>query len=148
MYLPGSWTRDRERCQAAGVPDSDAFATKPQLGIAMLTGVEASSMPFSWVVADADYGEDPALRSWLHERRICYVLAVPVTLPLTGPPGKPSLPKVAAVGDLLHYATVCEKRSWSAAARARAPRDSAPTTGQLLRCAIGAQMYLKTRDSH
>ncbi|MFF7166097.1 transposase [Streptomyces sp. NPDC008086] len=69
LYLMGSWTRDRERCRAAGgVPDSGAFATKPQLGIAMLTGAEAGPLPFSWVAADADYGKDLALMSWLHER--------------------------------------------------------------------------------
>ncbi|MFJ9964762.1 hypothetical protein [Streptomyces avermitilis] len=33
------------------------------------------------------------------------MLAVPVALPVHGPPGKPYLPKVAAGGDLLHYAT-------------------------------------------
>ncbi|MER5520415.1 transposase [Streptomyces sp. NPDC002677] len=39
LYLPQSWTGDRERCRAAGVPDEVAFATKPQLGIAMLQGL-------------------------------------------------------------------------------------------------------------
>jgi SRSO17 transposase len=57
------------------------------------------------VAADADYGKDPALRSWLHEQEIRYVLAVPVTLPVHGPPGRPYLPKAAAAGDLLHHAT-------------------------------------------
>ncbi|MCC9704895.1 hypothetical protein E4N62_06275 [Streptomyces sp. MNU76] len=47
----------------------------------MLAGAAAGGLPFSWVAADADYGKDPALRSWLHERKIRYVLAVPVTLP-------------------------------------------------------------------
>ncbi|MER5905049.1 IS701 family transposase [Streptomyces mirabilis] len=110
LYLPQSWTGDRERCRAAGVPDEVAFATKPQLGIAMLQGAVAGGLPFSWVAADADYGKDPALRSWLHRQRIRHVLAVPLTLPVQGPPGKPYLPKVAAAGDLLHYATV--RKQW------------------------------------
>ena len=109
LYLPQCWTGDRERCRAAGVPDEVAFATKPQLGIVMLQAAVAGALPFSWVAADADYGKDPALRSWLQERKIRYVLAVPVTLPVQGPPGKPYLPKVAAAGDLLHYATVREQ---------------------------------------
>lgn len=91
---------------AAGVPDEVVFATKPRLGIAMLEAAVAGGLPFSWVAADADYGKDPAIRSWLHDQQIRYVLAVPVTLPVQGPPGKPRLPKVAAAGDLLHYATV------------------------------------------
>jgi SRSO17 transposase len=65
LYLPQSWTKDRERCRAAGVPDEVAFATKPQLGIAILQAAVADGLPFSWVAADADYGKDPALRSWL-----------------------------------------------------------------------------------
>ncbi|MCD9878940.1 IS701 family transposase [Streptomyces guryensis] len=105
-YLPESWTKDRERCRAAGVPDEFAFATKPRLGIAMLAGAAADALPISWVAADADYGKDPAPRSWLHDQQIRYVLAVPVTLPVQGPPGKPRLLKGAAAGDLLHYATV------------------------------------------
>ncbi|MFD3471886.1 transposase [Streptomyces sp. NPDC058682] len=47
LYLPQSWTKDRERCRAPGGPDEVAFATKPQLGIAMLTGAAASGLPFS-----------------------------------------------------------------------------------------------------
>ena len=31
LYLPKSWTDDRERCRAAGVPDDVQFATKPEL---------------------------------------------------------------------------------------------------------------------
>ncbi|WP_442811407.1 IS701 family transposase [Streptomyces sp. NBC_00481] len=109
LYLPQSWTKDRERCRGAGVPDEVAFATKPHLGLAMLEAAVAGGLPFSWVAADADYGKDPALRSWLQERKIRYVLAVPLTLPVQGPAGRPYLPKVAAAGDLLHYATVREK---------------------------------------
>ena len=37
VYLPKVWTDDRERCQAAGVPDDIGFATKVTLGRRMLT---------------------------------------------------------------------------------------------------------------
>lgn len=30
LYLPRSWTENPERCQAAGIPEDIAFATKPQ----------------------------------------------------------------------------------------------------------------------
>ena len=36
LYLPKSWTDDRARCRAAGVPEEVGFQTKPQLGQAML----------------------------------------------------------------------------------------------------------------
>jgi SRSO17 transposase len=109
LYLPQSWTSDRDRCREAGVPEEVGFTTKPHLGIAMLSGAVRDGLPFSWVAADADYGKDPALRAWLHQEKIAYVLAVPVTLPLAGPPGKPRQPKVAQAGDLLHYATTRDR---------------------------------------
>jgi SRSO17 transposase len=105
LYLPESWTADRERCREAGVPEEVGFATKAELGRRMLEAAMDEQVPFAWVAADADYGKDPKLRSFCHEHRLPYALAVPVSLPLEGPPGKPRLPKVGCAGDLLHYAT-------------------------------------------
>ena len=36
LYLPKSWTQDRERCRAAHVPEEVSFATKPELAARML----------------------------------------------------------------------------------------------------------------
>lgn len=36
LYLPTSWTDDRDRCREAGVPDSVGFGTKPELAMGML----------------------------------------------------------------------------------------------------------------
>ncbi len=33
-------------------------------------------LPFSWVTADSVYGADRALRRWLQEKELGYVLAV------------------------------------------------------------------------
>src|SRR5258706_736276 len=35
-YLPETWTDDRARCRAAGIPDRVGFATKPELGRPLL----------------------------------------------------------------------------------------------------------------
>ncbi|MBV8055555.1 MAG: transposase, partial [Deltaproteobacteria bacterium] len=36
LYLPRSWTEQTKRCQAAGIPDTVGFATKPRLARQML----------------------------------------------------------------------------------------------------------------
>jgi SRSO17 transposase len=36
LYLPEEWTKDKPRCQQAGVPDTVAFATKPVLAKQMI----------------------------------------------------------------------------------------------------------------
>jgi SRSO17 transposase len=76
LYLPTSWTADRDRCRAAGIPDDVAFATKPALAQAMLERALGAGVPAAWVAADSVYGDVKYLRVWLEARPIGYVLAV------------------------------------------------------------------------
>ena len=75
LYVPRSWTDDRERCRAAAIPDEVEFATKPQQAQAMLERAVVAGVPFSWFTADEAYGQNPALRNWLEQQDICYVMA-------------------------------------------------------------------------
>ncbi len=75
LYLPASWTDDRDRCRAAGVPDEVGFATKPQQAQAMLERAFAAGVPFSWVTGDEAYGQAGYLRDWLESQDAAYVLA-------------------------------------------------------------------------
>jgi SRSO17 transposase len=76
LYLPRSWTEDRERCAAAGVPPHVQFATKPTLATAMITTALQAGVPASWVAGDEVYGADPALRHAVREAGLGYVLQV------------------------------------------------------------------------
>jgi SRSO17 transposase len=82
LYLPKSWTDDRARCQAAGIPDEVAFQTKPQLARAMLERALAAGIPAGWVTGDEVYGSDRVLRRWLEERELPFVMAVRRNEPL------------------------------------------------------------------
>ncbi|PIB12302.1 transposase [Streptomyces sp. HG99] len=77
LYLPKSWTDDRDRCRAAHIPDERNFATKPDLAKAMVLRANASPLPIAWVTADAAYGQEWRLRHMLEETGLGYVLAVP-----------------------------------------------------------------------
>lgn len=79
LYLPRSWTRDRERRAAAGVPKATRFATKITLAKRMLARAFASDVPARWVLADSFYGRSHALRRWLEQQGRAYVLMVPKT---------------------------------------------------------------------
>ena len=76
LYLPEGWAADGARRAEAGIPEEVAFVTKPKLGLAMLERAHAAGLPFAWVTADSVYGADHALRRWLQEHRLGYVLAV------------------------------------------------------------------------
>jgi SRSO17 transposase len=75
LYLPESWTADRDRCRAAGVPDEVEFATKPRQAMAMLARAFAAGVPFAWVTADEAYGQVKYLRCWLEEHDAAHVLS-------------------------------------------------------------------------
>jgi SRSO17 transposase len=85
LYLPASWTDDRARCRAAGIPDDVAFATKPAQAQAMLERALGAGVPAAWVTADSVYGEVKYLRVWLEARPIGYVLAVSGKDTVVGP---------------------------------------------------------------
>src|ERR1700757_3748905 len=56
LYLPKAWTADPMRMQAAHVPDTVAFATKPALAAMMIDRAITAGVPFAWVAADSVYG--------------------------------------------------------------------------------------------
>jgi SRSO17 transposase len=76
LYLPQSWAGDPPRRAAAGVPERVGFATKPQLGCALLVHAFAAGVPCAWVTADSIYGADYGLRRFIERHGRGYVLAV------------------------------------------------------------------------
>jgi SRSO17 transposase len=75
LYVPESWTSDRERCRAAGIPDEVEFATKARQMIALLTRALAAGVPFAWFTADEVYGQAGYLRDWLEDQDVSCVMA-------------------------------------------------------------------------
>lgn len=76
LYLPAEWTNDPDRCQQAGVPDHQVFATKPVLARTMLERTFTAGINLAWVTGDSVYGNDRKLRQWLEDRQQPYVMAV------------------------------------------------------------------------
>jgi SRSO17 transposase len=56
LYLPKVWTDVVSRMNAAHVPFTIEFASKPRLAVAMIERALATHVPFAWVAADAVYG--------------------------------------------------------------------------------------------
>lgn len=76
LYVPVSWTDDRERCRRAGIPDEVDFATKTEHFKAMLNRAVEAGVPFAWVTADEAYGQSKSLRWWMEQRAISHVMCV------------------------------------------------------------------------
>lgn len=91
LYLGRNWastTAEHERCCAEqGIPPerASAVATKPELARRMLERALAASVPFTYFLA---YGQCRALRAWLEEHYVRYVLAIPKDEVLPLPDGR------------------------------------------------------------
>lgn len=96
LYLPTSWTEDPGRCARADVPDGVGFATKPQLGVAMLARAWRAGLLEGWVTADEAYGQNPTFRAWLADHEVPFVLATRNDDVLTSPDGHRRQAKVLA----------------------------------------------------
>lgn len=98
LYLPEGWTADRERCAAAGVPDTVAFAPKWQHALQLLDEARSAGARAHVVLADAAFGNVTAFRDALTARGLSYVLRVSETL-VVWPPATPfAVPRRGPVG--------------------------------------------------
>lgn len=76
LYLPESWTEDRERCRRAHIPDDVEYAPKWALALEMIEGALKAKLPKGVVLADADYGTKTVFRDMLNEFGLQYAVGV------------------------------------------------------------------------
>ena len=79
LYLPESWTSDKGRCAAAGVPEERrGYRSKTELALEMLEqALELGHLKAGWVAADDAFGMSPSFRDGLAALGMRYVLDVP-----------------------------------------------------------------------
>jgi SRSO17 transposase len=148
LYIGKDWagtTADhQQRCAEQGIPPERALAvaTKAELARRMLERAVQAGVPFSYFLADEVYGQSHALRAWLEEHRIAYVLAIPKDEALLLPDGRTrqsrELYALTPEGAL-------ERRS--CADGAKGPRDYDWATVQLAPTEQGLERHLLIRRS-
>lgn len=67
LYIPKVWFTDRDRCRAAGIPDTVVFQTKSQLARASIRHSRELGIDFAWVGVDGGYGKEPQFLSNLDD---------------------------------------------------------------------------------
>jgi SRSO17 transposase len=76
LYLPESWTEDRERCRRAHIPDDIGYEPKWALALDMIEGAVRQGLPKGVVLADADYGTKTVFRDMLSALGLQYAVGV------------------------------------------------------------------------
>ena len=67
LYLPQSWTQDRERCTQVGVPEEVPFRSKPELGLELIRQALDDGVPPAPVLGDCVYGDSPEFREGVRQ---------------------------------------------------------------------------------
>jgi SRSO17 transposase len=76
LYIPQSWADDRERCEAARVPEELRFRAKWQIGLDLLRRAVEADYPRGVVLADCAYGDVGAFRAGVRALELDYGLDV------------------------------------------------------------------------
>ena len=79
LFLPESWSQDRPRCRAAGIPEEVVYRPKWQIALALLDRATENAMHVDWLTFDEGYGSKPLFLQGLEERGQRFVAEVPVT---------------------------------------------------------------------
>jgi SRSO17 transposase len=77
LFLPESWSEDRQRCRAAAIPDDMVHRTKWRIGLELYDRAIANGVRFEWLTFDEGYGQTPAFLHELDRRGQRYLAEVP-----------------------------------------------------------------------
>ena len=133
LFLPESWSEDRPRCRAAGIPDEVVYRPKWKIALELYDRARANGVHFDGLTVDEGYGSKPLFLQGLDERGQCFVAEVPVTFSCwTGEPRVTTRPyqrstggrprrtprltveshKPSSVRDLLKHSPALRDQAW------------------------------------
>ena len=77
LFLPESWSQDRQRCREAAIPDDVTYRPKWRIALELLDRERDNGLSFAWLVFDEGYGGKPEFLRELAAREQLYVAEVP-----------------------------------------------------------------------
>jgi SRSO17 transposase len=79
LFLPESWSADRDRCRGARIPDDVVYRPKWKIALELLDRARGNGVVFEWLTFDEGYGGKPEFLRELEGRRQVFVAEVPRT---------------------------------------------------------------------
>jgi SRSO17 transposase len=73
LFLPESWSHDRPRCRAAGIPDEVVHRPKTKIALELYDRACANGLAFAWLTFDEWYGSKPPFLRALDDRKQTFI---------------------------------------------------------------------------
>lgn len=73
LFLPESWSDDRERCREAGIPDAMVYRPKTEIALELYDRAVTNGVHFEWLTFDEWYGVKPQFLRALDKRKQKFV---------------------------------------------------------------------------
>src|SRR6185312_3859523 len=77
LFLPESWSDDRDRCREAGIPDDMVYRPKWKIALELYDRARGNGLHFDWTTFDEGYGGKPEFLRELSARHQKFVGEVP-----------------------------------------------------------------------
>jgi SRSO17 transposase len=77
LFLPESWSDDRDRCREAGIPDDMMYRPKWKIALELYDRAIGNGLHFDWMTFDEGYGGKPEFLRGLSARNQNFVGEVP-----------------------------------------------------------------------
>lgn len=77
LFLPESWSDDRERCRAAGIPDELIHRPKWKIALEQVDRAKGNGIVLDWLTFDEGYGGCPEFMLELDGRKLRFVGEAP-----------------------------------------------------------------------
>ena len=77
LFLPQSWSDDRDRCRLAKIPDDVVYRPKSEIALEQHQHAIDNGIVFDWLTFDEWYGSKPAFLDELDNRKQQYVGEIP-----------------------------------------------------------------------
>jgi SRSO17 transposase len=114
LFLPESWSNNRERCRQAGIPDEVTYRPKHKIALELLDRAESNGVHLEWTTADIWYSQKSDFLAGLEQRNRRYVVEIPRNLQgwLDNPGDQPRQP-ARGVEELCHHARQMIHQEWT-----------------------------------
>jgi len=116
LFLPESWSQDRRRCRAAGLPDDLVHRPKWQIALEQVERAVGRGITLDWLTFDEEYGKSPGFVAGLDQRRRRFIGEVPRSFSCLAAVKRGTPPPAGAKGrpaeQVVRTASVFRGQTW------------------------------------